>query len=149
MRLRIYLAILIAFTCVVMNGFSLTDFEKTGKVIFIPEKKSNIDADVWLDASNLFFEQGQSNPVIKFTAKQDVYGFVFHINSKGQTLMLWPDPYEDPSLDNMIRKGEVKTIPELYTFVDTYGGREFIQFIAFEKQTNELNFLSLPTIPHP
>src|SRR6056297_431099 len=139
MRLRIYLTIIIAFTCIVMNTFALTDYEKAQKVVLIPEKSNNIETDVWLDTSNRYFEAGQSNPVIKFTANKAVYGFVFHINAKGQMLMLWPDPYEDPTLDNKIRKDEVKTIPELYTFIGDSGGIEFIQFMAFEKQTNELN----------
>jgi len=124
---------------ITISGFSLTDYEKAQKVVLIPEKSNNIETDVWLDISNLYFETGQSNPVIKFTANKDVYGFVFHINAKGQMLMLWPDPFDDPTLDNKIRKGEIKTIPELYTFVNSNSGREFVQFLAFEKQTNELN----------
>lgn len=127
------------FIMMTISGFSLTNYEKIQKVVLLPEKQSTLETDVWLDTSNLYFETGQSNPVIKFTANKDVYGFVFHINAKGQMLMLWPDAFDDPTLDNKIRKGEVKTIPELYTFVDTDSGREFIQFIVFEKPTNELN----------
>jgi len=139
MKLRLSVTIFAAFIMMTISGFSLTDYEKIQKIILLPEKQSTLETDVWLDTSNLYFETGESNPVIKFTANKDVYGFVFHINAKGQMLMLWPDPFEDPTLDNKIRKGEVKTIPELYTFVDTDSGREFIQFIAFEKPTNELN----------
>lgn len=139
MKIKGYLTILTVLIMMAASGFSLTDYEKAQKVVLLPEEKSTIETNVWLDTSNLYYETGQSNPVIKFTANKDVYGFVFHINAKGQMLMLWPDPFEDPTLDNKIRKGEVKTIPELYTFVDNDSGREFIQFLAFEKQTNELN----------
>jgi len=139
MKLRKFFAVFATLIMITISGFSLTDYEKTEKVVLLPEKQSTIETDIWLDTNNQYFETGQSNPVIKFTANKDVYGFVFHINAKGQMLMLWPDPFDDPTLDNKIHKGEIKTIPELYTFVDSDSGREFIQFIAFEKQTNELN----------
>ncbi len=139
MKSAAYLIFFLVLFFIVTSGFALTDYEKLEKVILLPQEKSSIEVDLWLDTSNLYFEVGQSNPEIKFTSNQEVFGFVFHYNAKGELLLLWPDPFEDKSLDNKILQGEVKTIPALYTFVEDFGGIEFIQFIAFKKMTNELH----------
>lgn len=136
MKKLLFCILILLLSCA--HFFTMTEFEKTSRVLLLPQNRNNVEIDVRLADGNLFYENGDSSPIIKFSANQDLYMFVFHVNAEGQMLLLWPDAYDDPGLDNFVRKGVVVEIPSLYTFFGDYYGREYIQAFGFQKMNSDL-----------
>lgn len=79
----------------------------------------------------MYFYTGNDTPTIQFSVCKGMYLFVFHRDTEGKILMLWPDVYHDPGLDNFIQTGEIKNIASDYTFSGEHSGTEQIMALGY------------------
>ncbi|HQN22959.1 MAG TPA: caspase family protein [Thermotogota bacterium] len=105
------------------------------RVLAIPQERNAMSVEIgFAEGENITVWDGGLCPTIRFRVSRDAYALVFHINANGEMILSYPDPFDDPSLNNLARANEWIELPPAYRMIgDGESGQEFFQIVAFEK----------------
>jgi len=100
-----------------------------------PEKVPVINTQMMFKCGDkIFLREGDDLPEIIFKVDHDCHVFLFHINTRGEYLLIWPSS----TVNSFLKKDEIKKIGGNYTLYGKYCGIEYFQLFLFEKLNQKL-----------
>ncbi len=95
-----------------------------------PERENFIQSDLYFDCGDLLsLREGDELPRIILKTAKDCHAFIFHLNTNGDYMLIWPEDIEK----SFIEKDNIIITDGKYYLSGKYSGIEYFQIFLFER----------------